>query len=139
MAREVPSNNKTMPCPSCGKSGKRVSTVTLAALLRDEVARDFSGGEYACCHSDAKNVTQLLVLHFRQGRVHHQDEADGDRDVGRPDLESVDQPLHAWQELTGSDPGSHRQKNPERQETVQKSQLARGHHGDWFVSWPVGP
>ena len=38
-----------------------------------------------------EDVPELLVLHLGQGRVHHQDEADGDGDVGRPGLEPVDE------------------------------------------------
>ena len=33
----------------------------------------------------AEDLAQLLVLHLGQGRIHHQDQADGDGDVGGAD------------------------------------------------------
>ena len=38
----------------------------------------------------AEDRPHLLVADLGQRRVHHQDETDGDGDVGRPDVESID-------------------------------------------------
>ena len=38
-----------------------------------------------------EDVAELLVFHLGQGRIHHQDQADGDGDVGRARLELVDE------------------------------------------------
>ncbi len=38
----------------------------------------------------AEDLAHFLVADFRQRRVHHQDQTDGDRDVGRSNLEAVD-------------------------------------------------
>ena len=40
-------------CPSCGAKGKRVGLATLRALLKEEFACEFAGGEQASC--DAKS------------------------------------------------------------------------------------
>ena len=39
----------SLTCPSCGTKGKRVGLATLRALLKEEFAHEFSGGERACC------------------------------------------------------------------------------------------
>lgn len=39
-------------CPSCGKKAKRVSTVTLGALLNEESAELFKTDSHACCDSN---------------------------------------------------------------------------------------
>ena len=38
----------------------------------------------------AEDLVQLLVAHLGQGRIHHQNQADGDGQVGGADLEGVD-------------------------------------------------
>jgi len=45
--------NVSAQCPSCGKSAKRVGTVTLQALLQDEFARQFGDYGHACCQSSS--------------------------------------------------------------------------------------
>lgn len=40
---------KQVRCPACGETAKRVSALTLRALLKDEYASAFSGAEYSCC------------------------------------------------------------------------------------------
>ena len=42
----------------------------------------------------AEDPPHLFVAHLGQRRVHHQDEADGDRDVGGPDREPVPEVRH---------------------------------------------
>ena len=44
-------------CPSCDQKAKRVSPVTLRALLKDEYAGGFAGGEYSCCSTDGNGDT----------------------------------------------------------------------------------
>ena len=68
----------------------------------------------------AENVAQLLVFHFGQRRVHHQDEADGDRDVGRPALECVDESDDGRDKISQPDSGGHGRENPERQVSVEE-------------------
>lgn len=43
---------KRLICPSCSTKGKRVSPVTLRALLKDEHASEISGGDHSCRTSD---------------------------------------------------------------------------------------
>lgn len=43
---------KRTQCPSCGKKAKRVSPVTLRALLQQEYAQGIAGAEYSCCESN---------------------------------------------------------------------------------------
>ena len=68
----------------------------------------------------AKHVAQFLVLHLRQRRVHHQDEADGDGDVRRVHPEPIDEGLDAGDEVAQPDANGHRQENPEGQKAVEK-------------------
>ena len=58
----------------------------------------------------AEHVAQFLVLHLGQRRIHHQDQADGDGDVGRADLEAVDERLHARDEVPSADADRHARK-----------------------------
>ena len=38
----------------------------------------------------AEDVPQLLVVHLGERRVHHQDQPDGNRDIGGPDRDRID-------------------------------------------------
>jgi copper chaperone CopZ len=40
---------RRVECPSCGKKAKRVSTVTLGALLKEEFAKRFMADGHSCC------------------------------------------------------------------------------------------
>lgn len=51
------STEKRVRCPSCGKQAKRVSPITLRALLKDEFAREFGGGDGSCCGSNGDGET----------------------------------------------------------------------------------
>lgn len=42
-------------CPSCGTQGKRVGVATLWALLNEEFAREFKGGEQASCDTKSNS------------------------------------------------------------------------------------
>ncbi len=43
---------RRVACPACGKKAKRVSTVTLGALLKAEFAKPFTTKGHRCCGSD---------------------------------------------------------------------------------------
>ena len=67
----------------------------------------------------AKHLPQMLVFDLGQGRVHHQNQADGDRNVGRAHLEIVDD-VDAREEIAAHNPDEHGQKYPQGQIAVQK-------------------
>lgn len=50
---------KRLECPSCEKKAKRVSTVTLGALLSDEFAQQFKTDGHSCCASDGEGCTSI--------------------------------------------------------------------------------
>jgi len=50
---------KRVTCPSCYKKAKRVSTVTLGALLNDEFAEQFKMDDQACCDSNGEGCTPV--------------------------------------------------------------------------------
>ena len=68
----------------------------------------------------AKHVAEFFVLHLGQRRVHHQDQPDGNGDVGRPHLEPIDKSLDAGNQVSGPHTDSHRQKDPKGQKAVEK-------------------
>ena len=58
----MPSESSTqirVHCPSCGKKAKRVSTVTLAALLSGEAAQLFQTDDKACCGSNEEGCQSI--------------------------------------------------------------------------------
>ncbi len=50
---------KRVTCPSCNKKAKRVSTVTLGALLNDEFAEQFKMDDHSCCDSNGEGCTPV--------------------------------------------------------------------------------
>ena len=68
----------------------------------------------------AENVAQLLVFHLGQRGIHHQDQSDGDRDIGRAALELVDEPDDGRDKISQSDPDGHGREDPESQIAVEK-------------------
>ena len=48
---------KRLICPTCGTKARRVSPVTLRALLIDEFASEFGGGDHLCCGSNGNGDT----------------------------------------------------------------------------------
>ncbi len=48
---------KRVQCPSCDQKAKRVTPVTLRALLKEEHANGFAGGEHSCCTADGSSDT----------------------------------------------------------------------------------
>jgi hypothetical protein len=73
----------------------------------------------------AEDVAQLVVVHLRQRRIHHEDEADGDWYRGRADAHAVEDGLHAGEDCTERDPGRHREKNPQREVAIEKREPAQ--------------
>ena len=74
----------------------------------------------------AKDLAQLLVADLRQRRKHHDDEADGDRDVRRAGLKAVDEAGRGRNEVTDRDADRHGEEDPERQEAIKKRELLAG-------------
>ena len=66
-----------------------------------------------------EDLGQALILHLGERRIHHQDQADRDQDVGRPDLEAVDELLNPRNEITEAHADRHGQEDPQRQEAVE--------------------
>ena len=71
----------------------------------------------------AEDLAQLFVAHLRQRRKHHDDEADGDRDVCCPGLKAVDEAGRRRNEVADGNAYRHRKKDPERQKSVEKREL----------------
>jgi hypothetical protein len=57
--------------------------------------------------------THRFVPHLGEGRVHHQDQPDRDRDARGPDLEAVEEGRHAWHRVAQRHPQTHGQKDPQ--------------------------
>ena len=68
--------------------------------------------------SVAKNFAQLFILHLGKRGIHHQDQPDGDGNVGCAHLKAVDQRFGARDEIAGGHPHGHRQKDPKCEKTV---------------------
>lgn len=47
----APTTRQPIECPACNQTAKKVSTVTLGALLNDDLAGQFQTGDEACCGS----------------------------------------------------------------------------------------
>ena len=60
------------------------------------------------------------VLHFGERRIHHQDEADGDRYGSRPYIKVVQQGNDPRKQVTGRDAHSHGREDPQCQKAVQE-------------------
>lgn len=46
-------------CPSCGQQAKRVSPVTLRALLKEQFAAQISSGDHSCCDSNGEGCNPI--------------------------------------------------------------------------------
>jgi copper chaperone CopZ len=51
--------SKRVTCPSCDTKAKRVSAVTMRALLRDEFASQFVSDDQSCCESSGGGCTSI--------------------------------------------------------------------------------
>ena len=69
-----------------------------------------------------EDPADLLVLHLRERRIHHKDEAGRDGDRGCPHLKGRDPVRAGWEEVSLSDSNEHRQEDPERQIPIEKGQ-----------------
>lgn len=58
---------RRVECPNCGKKGRRVSPMTLHALLKEEFARDFANGKGSCCAADGDRVAGCQPIHDDTG------------------------------------------------------------------------
>lgn len=50
---------KRVSCPSCNEKAKRVSSVTLRSLLKDQFATEIGGGDHSCCDSHGEGCTPI--------------------------------------------------------------------------------
>ena len=81
-----------------------------------------------------ENLGQFLVAHLGQGRVHHQNQADSDGNIGGAHLK-VGQGLgKTGDQIAQGDPGSHGQENPQGQEALHETQ-AFGNSGGHKCSY----
>ncbi len=53
---------KRANCPTCHKKAKRVSTTTLASLLKAEFAEGFLGPSHSCCHENRNAETGCSAI-----------------------------------------------------------------------------
>lgn len=51
--------DKRLHCPSCNKKAKRVSPVTLRALLKDQFATEIGSDDHSCCDSHGEGCTPI--------------------------------------------------------------------------------
>ncbi len=52
-------SDKRLYCPSCNKKAKRVSAVTLRALLKDQFITEIGSGDYSCCGPNGEGCTPI--------------------------------------------------------------------------------
>lgn len=70
----------------------------------------------------AERGAELLIADLGQGRVHHQDQPDRDRDVGGPHLPPLDEGLEPGRGVPEGHARRHREEDPEREEPVEGRQ-----------------
>ena len=59
-----------------------------------------------------EDTPKILIADLSKRRVHHENEADGDRDIGRAALKLIDKGFDFRKEIADQDADGHRQKNP---------------------------
>jgi hypothetical protein len=74
----------------------------------------------------AEDLAELLVLHLGERRIHHHDEPDGDGDVGRPDVEPVDEAGHAGEGPTEEHADGHGKEDPGGEVAVEEREPLHG-------------
>jgi hypothetical protein len=67
-----------------------------------------------------EDIAELLVPDLRQRRIHHQDQADGDGNVGRADLEALDELLDTRYDVAQPHADGHGQEDPDRQVAIEE-------------------
>ena len=70
-------------------------------------------------------ATELLVVDLRQHRVHHQQQAQRDRQADRADPQLVEAVVETGDQPAEPEPDRHGERDPERQEAVERRQLPR--------------
>ena len=68
----------------------------------------------------SENLAEFFIFHLRQGRVHHDDKPDSDRNVCGADLEKVDHTSDARRGPSEHHTYKHGEKYPQRQIAIQK-------------------
>src|SRR5690606_23116974 len=84
-------------------------------VLQQGEPQDFRIGEYA---------TEQFITNLRERRIHHQYQTDRDRNVGRSNIEALNERGCALEPVPDRNAGDHRQENPERQVAIEKRELA---------------
>ena len=67
-----------------------------------------------------KHLAHLFIFNLGKRRVHHENQADGDRNIGCARLELFPESRDARKEIPPADTDKHGKKNPERQIAVEK-------------------
>ena len=71
----------------------------------------------------AEDFAEFFVADLCQRRKHHDDEADGDGDVGGAALEAVDEDGDVGHEVSQANADGHGEKDPEREEAVEEGEV----------------
>ncbi len=58
MSKQI-ETTKRVQCPSCGYKAKRVSTLTLGALLDDDLAEQFTADSQSCCATEGEGCASI--------------------------------------------------------------------------------
>jgi hypothetical protein len=74
-------------------------------------------GHYALV---AEDLTELFLANLRQGREHHDNEANSDGDVRRARLKTIDEPSRRRYEVPDRHTNCHCEKDPQGQEAIEK-------------------
>ena len=83
----------------------------------------FCISESASTRQLRKNSAQFLILDLGQRRVHHQDKTDGNRNIGRPNLELIPEVDHSREKVSPAHSDKHRKKDPQCQKPIHKREF----------------
>ncbi len=81
----------------------------------------------------SEDAPELLVADLGEGRVHHQDEPDGDGDAGGPDAQPLEGGDDARRREAEGDAHGHGREDPQRQVAVQEREASRDALGRSFI------
>ncbi len=118
-AREA-DQDQARPC----NSGWSCRKTTASTNISTGPITQFCTSDRASTRTVAEHVAQVLVADLGQRRVHHQDQADGDRDVGGAALELAPEPGDAREQVPDRHAGEHREEDPQGQVAVEKAEPA---------------
>jgi len=76
----------------------------------------------------AEDFVQLFVAHLGEGRVHHHDQSDRDRDRSCSDAEAVQQRHGSRDEPAQQNAEGHRGEDPAGEVSIEEAETARGLH-----------